>query len=304
MTPESASWLQRFFSYLRHERRLSDHTEKNYHIDLRALCGFCEDRKLSDWKDLDSHQIRAFAALLHRQGLAPRSIQRKLSAVRSFLKFLVREQVIKANPAEDISAPKSPRKLPETLDADQVTHLLNLEGVEPITLRDRAVMELFYSSGLRLDELVQLDLTDLDEQDRTVRVVGKGSKTRIVPVGKMALSAVQQWKRVRASLAGIQETALFVGQRGKRISPRTIQARIAYWAKKQGVSKKVYPHLFRHSFATHLLESSGNLRAVQELLGHADISTTQIYTHLDFQHLARIYDETHPRARKKTRQKS
>ncbi len=299
MNNTQQQWLKKFFSHLRNEKRLSPHTERGYRQDLTALLAFCEKQNLDTWNAISSHQVRSFAAALHRQGLAPRSIQRRLSGIRTFFNFLVREKVLKHNPASDISAPKVARRLPETLDADQVTQLVTIQGQEVITLRDRAIMELLYSSGLRLSELTGLDLGDIDSKDRTVRVTGKGGKTRVVPVGKPALAAVAAWQRVRANLANGDEVALFVGKRGRRISPRSVEARVAYWAKRQGISTKVYPHLFRHSFATHLLESSGNLRAVQELLGHADISTTQIYTHLDFQHLARIYDETHPRAKKK-----
>ena len=293
-------WLEKFFSHLRNERRLSSHTERGYRQDLNTLIQFCTEQKLDNWQSINSYHIRSFAAKLHRTGNAPRSIQRRLSAVRTFFNFLLREGELKSNPAADISAPKAARRLPETLDPDQVAQLVSVKGATPLVIRDRAIMELLYSSGLRLAELVDLNLGDVDLKDRVVRVTGKGNKTRVVPVGSHALTAIKDWQKTRVAMTDTQEQALFVGQRGKRISPRTVQARVSYWAKRQGISTKVYPHLFRHSFATHLLESSGNLRAVQELLGHADISTTQIYTHLDFQHLARIYDETHPRARKKS----
>ena len=299
MKQAQCDWLERFLSHLRTEKRLSPHTERGYTQDLNALVKFCDDADIDTWAHVTSHHVRNFAATLHRQGLAPRSIQRRLSAARSFFNYLLRERILQHNPANGVSAPKVGRRLPETLDADQVTHLVSINGDEIITIRDRAIMELLYSSGLRLGELTALNLGDIDSKDRTVRVIGKGDKTRVVPVGKPALAAVLAWQKVRANMANQEEVALFVGKRGKRISPRSVEARVAYWAKRQGISTKVYPHLFRHSFATHILESSGNLRAVQELLGHADISTTQIYTHLDFQHLARIYDETHPRAKKK-----
>jgi integrase/recombinase XerC len=211
----------------------------------------------------------------------------------------MREGVLKSNTAQDIQAPKIVRRLPETLDADQMARLLELPSGNALVARDRAMMELLYSSGLRLAELVSLDLTSIDLKDRTVRVLGKGRKVRVVPVGKMALAALSAWYTERARLARPDATALFIGRRGRRLGPRAVQARVAYWARRQGIPLHVYPHLFRHSFASHLLESGGDLRAVQELLGHADISTTQIYTHLDFQHLARIYDATHPRARRK-----
>jgi integrase/recombinase XerC len=203
------------------------------------------------------------------------------------------------NPALEVRAPKAPRRLPHTLDADQMARLLEIPAGGGLTARDRALMELLYSSGLRLAELVGLDLGDLDLKDRTVRLLGKGRKSRIVPVGRLALAALRAWLKERAALAAADQLALFVGRRGKRLGPRAIQARVSYWAKRQGLAVHVHPHLFRHSFASHLLESGGELRGVQELLGHADISTTQIYTHLDFQHLARIYDAAHPRARRK-----
>jgi integrase/recombinase XerC len=217
--------------------------------------------------------------------------------LRGFFRFLIREKVLKRNPAADVTAPKAGKRLPGTLDADQMARLLELPGDDPLTVRDRAMLELLYSSGLRLAELVALDLGDVDDADATVRVTGKGAKTRIVPVGRKALAALRAWRRTRAGVAGPDEQALFVSRRGGRLRPRSVQDRIVHWARRQGMDRNVYPHLFRHSFASHLLESSGDLRAVQELLGHADVSTTQIYTHLDFQHLAQIYDQTHPRAR-------
>jgi integrase/recombinase XerC len=243
--------------------------------------------------------VRRFAAESHRKGLGPRSVARRLSAVRTFLNYLIETGVLKSNAGVHVQAPKAPRRLPATLDADQVASLLAISGDDPLTLRDRAILELFYSSGLRLAELVGLNLGDVDAADRTVRVLGKGSKTRIVPVGKQALAALKDWLAVRAELARAGELALFVGHRGERVSPRTVQKRVNEWAKRQGTPTRVHPHMLRHSFATHVLESSRNLLAVQELLGHASLSTTQIYTHLDFQHLASVYDQAHPRARKR-----
>ncbi len=299
MNAEAQDQLNRFFDYLRHERRLSPHTERAYRRDLEVLQQFCDANSLTQWQDLSHFHLRQFAAELHRKGLSPKSIQRRLSAARSFFNFLIRERVLKASPAIDIHAPKAPRKLPGTLDTDVMAKLLAIEGDDPIVLRDKSMMELLYSSGLRLAELVDLDLEDIDWHDRTVRVTGKGNRTRIVPIGRYARKALKSWLKVRGHMATVEETAMFVSSRGARISPRTVEARVEHWAIRQGVPQHVYPHLFRHSFATHLLESSGDLRAVQELLGHADIGTTQIYTHLDFQHLARIYDKTHPRAKRK-----
>ena len=300
MTPTALDRVAQFRRYLTLERRLSKHTDTNYARDLVALVKFCDQHGLKDWKAVDSHHIRTFAAHSHAKGLSPRSIQRRLSAVRGFYDFLVREKVIPSrNPAQDVRAPKARRRLPETLDADRMGRLLEVPVGDAIVARDRAIMELLYSSGLRLAELVGLDLANLDLKDRTVRVRGKGNKERIVPVGTEAASALTQWLKERGGIARPDEMALFLSRDGDRISRRSVQTRVAYWARRQGVSLRVYPHLFRHSFASHLLESGGDLRGVQELLGHADISTTQIYTHLDFQHLARIYDKTHPRARRK-----
>ncbi|HVH82884.1 MAG TPA: tyrosine recombinase XerC [Steroidobacteraceae bacterium] len=313
MSPAALEWLARFRRYLASERRLSTHTDAAYARDLGTLVKFCDQHGLAKWSALDSQHVRSFAAHSHAGGLSPRSIQRRLSAVRSFYEFLLREAPaeaasgkrsrrgarVRANPALEVRAPKAARRLPHTLDADQMGRLLQIPAGGGLTARDRALMELLYSSGLRLAELVGLDLADLDLRDRTVRVLGKGRKARIVPVGRLALAALRAWLKERAALAPMDEPALFVARTGQRLGPRAIQARVSYWAKRQGLGVHVHPHLFRHSFASHLLESGGELRGVQELLGHADISTTQIYTHLDFQHLARTYDAAHPRARRK-----
>jgi integrase/recombinase XerC len=236
----------------------------------------------------------------HRAGAGGKTIQRELSALRSLFRYLLREGDVGQSPAQGVRAPKSPRKLPGTLDADQLCALLDHPDDEPLALRDTAMIELFYSSGLRLAELVSVNLGDIDMDDGTLEVLGKGAKTRRVPVGRHAREAVVHWLKVRPLLAGSGERALFVSQRGNRIHPRTVQQRLQRWALEKGATRNVHPHLLRHSFASHLLESSGDLRAVQELLGHADISTTQVYTHLDFQHLAQVYDKAHPRAKRKT----
>jgi integrase/recombinase XerC len=214
-------------------------------------------------------------------------------------RFLLREKRVDNNPAEGVRAPKSGRKLPATLDVDQVARLLEIEGDAPLDRRDRAILELFYSSGLRLSELAALDVAQVQTSDRLLEITGKGAKTRRVPIGSKALQAIDTWLQVRTGLSSLDETALFVSRRGTRLSPRSIEQRIALRARQQGMPRHVHPHMLRHSFASHLLESSGDLRAVQELLGHADIGTTQIYTHLDFQHLAQVYDKAHPRARKR-----
>jgi integrase/recombinase XerC len=299
MDDPAAAWAEKWFAHLGSERRLSPHTSSNYARDLEAFVTFCDGQKLASWEGVDNFHVRTFAAREHRNGLGPRSIQRRLSALRSFFNFLIREGVLKSNPADGIKAPKAGKRLPKTLDADRMARLLGAPEDDPLARRDHAMMELLYSSGLRLAELVGLDLTDLDLGDRTVRVLGKGSKTRVVPVGRYAVTAVSAWLKDRAILAKPGVTAVFVGQNGRRLGARAIQRRIDRAARRQGIDLKVHPHLFRHSFATHLLESSSDLRGVQELLGHSDISTTQVYTHLDFQHLARIYDQAHPRARRR-----
>jgi integrase/recombinase XerC len=291
--------VERYLASLRNERRLSPHTASNYGRDLAALVHYCETHGLSEWRQLDSQHLRLFAAREHRQGLAPRSVQRRLSACRGLFRYLLREGELRHDPSGDVQAPKARKRLPTPLDADSMARLLEFRGDDSLGARDKAIMELFYSSGLRLAELLGLDLTDVDLRDRTVRVLGKGRKARIVPVGRHAVEALQRWLQERTALAGVGERALFVGVGGRRLGPRIVQRRIARWARLQGLAEHVHPHMFRHSFASHLLESSQDLRAVQELLGHANIATTQVYTHLDFQHLARIYDAAHPRARRK-----
>ncbi len=292
-------WIDRFMRYLEYERRLSKHTCKNYRRDLEALVAWLGKAEVAGWQDVDSEHLRGWSAACYRRGLSARSIQRQLSAARSFFRFLLREKAVRRNPVTSVSAPKARKRLPGSLDADRMARLLDIPGDDPIVRRDRAMLELLYSSGLRLAELCSLGLGDIDLKDATVRVTGKGNKDRIVPVGRHAIEALRRWLRSRGELAAGEEAALFVSNRGTRISPRTVQARVTHWARKQGIDANVYPHLFRHSFATHVLESSHDLRGVQELLGHANIATTQVYTHLDFQHLAQIYDKTHPRARRK-----
>jgi integrase/recombinase XerC len=301
-------WIERFLAHLKFERRMSSHTLSAYRHDLLRLMAFCERRDVQRWSALNNFLVRAFAAGEHAGGIAPRSIQRRLSAARSFYEYLMREGHAKNNPALEVRAPKTKKRLPATLDADQMGRLLDFRVDDSLSARDKAMMELFYSSGLRLSELVGLDVSAVDLADRTVRVLGKGHKTRIVPVGRHAIDALKKWLPHRAALtvkkpgAAAQScAAMFVGKTGRPLSVRAVQLRVGTWAKRQGLTMHVHPHMFRHSFATHLLESSGDLRGVQELLGHADISTTQVYTHLDFQHLASVYDAAHPRARRRPR---
>ncbi|MFV8834967.1 tyrosine recombinase XerC [Aquisalimonas sp.] len=301
MTPAAQACLDRFDSHLGHERRLAALTRQHYRRDLDALVTWCDRHAIEHWQQLHASHIRQFVADGHRGGLSGRSLQRRLAALRTFFRFLVREGLMENDPAADIPAPKSGKRLPRTLDADAVARLLDglAPGDDPLLLRDLALFELLYSSGLRLAEAAGLDLDGVDLQDGAVQVLGKGSRARILPVGRRALSRLEQWLGVRGQLASVDEQALFVSQRGGRLSRRSIENRLTQLAARV-LGQPVHPHMLRHSFASHLLESSGDLRAVQELLGHASIGTTQVYTHLDFQHLARVYDAAHPRARKRS----
>ena len=286
-----------FLAWLRIEKRYSPHTLQGYCRDLRAAAAWMRVEQIPDWNRLTARRVRDFAAFCHREGLSGRSIQRRLSALRSFYAWLMRDGRATTNPAIGVRAPKSPRKLPDPLSVDQLAGLLDTSSDEPLLTRDLAMMELFYSSGLRLAELAALNLDDLPDTDEPLEVVGKGGKTRLLPVGRKARQAIERWLERRPGLVASDEPALFVSRRGGRLSRRAIQQRLAASAARLGLDAHLHPHQLRHSFATHVLESSGDLRAVQELLGHADISTTQIYTHVDFQHLARVYDRAHPRAK-------
>jgi integrase/recombinase XerC len=284
---------------LAHQRRLSPHTLANYSRALDLLLSLKEKTPL---RELEAQQVRRFVARLHAGGLSGRTLALTLSAWRGFYQWLARHHGFPANPVQGVRAPKSPRKLPKALSVEQVQQLLEgPAGDAPEAARDRAMFELLYSSGLRLAELVALDADDgrLDLRQAEVTVTGKGRKTRTVPVGSRAREALRDWLKARALLAAPSERALFVGARGRRIAPGTVQTRLRAWARRQGLGAAVHPHMLRHSFASHVLQSSQDLRAVQEMLGHASISTTQVYTHLDFQALAKVYDAAHPRARKK-----
>ena len=291
-------WLNDFLYHLQTERRLSATTRLHYRRDLNELAGWCDRTGIGCWGDLDTRHVRHYAAQCHRRGLSGRSIQRRLSALRTFFNFLLRENAVQRNPGLDVRAPRSEQHLPDTLNVDDINRLLATGSDDMLGLRDHAMLELLYSSGLRLAELVSLDLADVDFAERMVRVTGKGAKTRVVPVGSKAVRALQAWLAVRPQPQAGSETALFTACTGRRLGHRAVQQRVKQWARRKGVPGDLHPHTLRHSFASHMLESSGDLRAVQELLGHADISTTQVYTHLDFQHLARVYDAAHPRARK------
>lgn len=292
------NYLQPYLHHLKYERGLSALTIENYQRDILqmlSLANIKEDQ--SQLNHINASQIRLFIAKLHSQKLGGKSLARMLSAWRGFFSYLIKYHQFDSNPCQAIKPPKSAKSLPHALAPDQALQLLNIKEDDDISLRDRAILELFYSSGLRLAELISVKIDDVDSHNGTVTVTGKGNKTRIVPVGSFALDAIQLWLNVRMHIQ-TQSSHLFVNPQGRPLSARTIQHRMKYWAIKQGLNSNLHPHLLRHSFATHVLQSSGDLRAVQEMLGHANISTTQVYTHLDFQHLAKIYDQAHPRAKK------
>ena len=290
--------IDQYLEELRVARRSSPHTVSNYARDLRSIARSAQARDIEDWQSVSGDTVRAIIAEQHRDGISGRSLARRLSALRGLYNFMMGQGQCAVNPAQDILAPRDKKALPATLDPDEVSRLLAQNLNDPMICRDLAMFELMYSSGLRLAELVSIDLADLDLSVGQVRVTGKGGKVRDLPVGEHAVNAVNKWLGYRRSLPGADDRAVFLSSRGQRIAPRTVQMRLKKLAESQGLERDCYPHMLRHSFASHLLESSGDLRAVQELLGHADISTTQIYTHLDFQHLAQVYDEAHPRARR------
>ncbi len=294
--PASAEQLAGYIRHLTHERRLSAHTAKNYRRDIEALLRFAADRLPGQ---LTAHDIRRGIAQFHGRGLDGRSLARMLSAWRGFYHYLARDHGAAHNPCIGIRAPKSAKRLPHALSPDEARQLMELASDDALVVRDRAILELFYSSGLRLSELTGLAPEDVNFSDATVRVTGKGNKTRIVPVGSHAVQALQAWLAQRATLPQADAQALFVNLKGRRLGPRTVQSCVRARAQQQGIAARVHPHMLRHSFASHVLQSSSDLRAVQEMLGHASISTTQVYTQLDFQHLAKIYDAAHPRAKKK-----
>jgi len=300
MELKAVEYGQQFLEVLRIERRLSVHTLKAYQRDLAQLQRFCDETDVETWADLTPQQLRQFIAQRHRQGLASRSLQRELSACRSFFNYLIKIKVLQNNPAAAIRAPKAAKKLPYVLDVDQMSVLLDTSADDPLEVRDLAMWELLYSSGLRISELVSVNLMDMDFGASTIHIVnGKGGRSRLLPLGRKAIEAIRAWLLLRDEFIKDDEMALFVGKTGSRLSTRNVQLRLERWRKRQGLQGRLHPHMLRHSFASHMLESSQDLRAVQELLGHSNISTTQVYTHLDFQHLASVYDQAHPRAKKK-----
>ncbi|EPD3068510.1 tyrosine recombinase XerC [Klebsiella aerogenes] len=289
--------VERFLRYLGVERQLSPITLTNYQRQLEALIALADDAGLKSWQQCDAAQVRSFAVRSRRAGLGPASLALRLSALRSFFDWMVSQGELAANPAKGIAAPKIPRHLPKNIDVDDVNRLLDIDLNDPLAVRDRAMLEVMYGAGLRLSELVNLDIKHLDLESGEVWVMGKGSKERRLPIGRNAVEWIEHWLDLRGLFGG-DDDALFLSKLGKRISARNVQKRFAEWGIKQGLNSHVHPHKLRHSFATHMLESSGDLRGVQELLGHANLSTTQIYTHLDFQHLASVYDAAHPRAKR------
>ncbi|KPL98492.1 tyrosine recombinase XerC [Vibrio splendidus] len=293
--------LSRFYEYLRSEKGLSRHTQRNYKQQLETMAAHLVTLGLKDWGQVDAAWVRQLASKGMREGMKASSIATRLSSLRSFFDFLVLRGEMTANPAKGVSAPRKQRPLPKNLDVDEVGQLLDVNEDDPLSIRDRAMMEVMYGAGLRLAELVGINLKDVLGRQGEIRVIGKGDKERKAPFSGLAKEWVDKWLKVRGDLASPGEKALFVSKLGTRISHRSVQKRMEEWGKKQSVASHISPHKLRHSFATHVLESSQNLRAVQELLGHENISTTQIYTHLDFQHLAQAYDEAHPRARKKNK---
>ena len=289
-------YLISFISHLKVVRNLSPHTTKNYKRDITQLIKFLE-KEIHKWKEVEELHVRNFINKERRRGLNPRSLQRMLSSLRSFFNYLLDEEIIEANPASEIRAPKSPSLLPKALDTDLIKKLLDFKPNGDLEIRDKAIAELLYSSGLRLSELCNLDIDSISIKERACRVVGKGNKTRDLPIGEKAIQAIRDWILVRNKLSLPNSKAFFLNKNGKRLSTRSVQLRLKRLGRKRGLPS-IHPHLLRHSFASHILESSGDLRAVQDMLGHSDIGTTQIYTKLDFQQLSKVYDEAHPRAKK------
>lgn len=288
--------LDLFFNYIKFEKRLSELTIKNYQHDINRLINL-NDKKLTE---INSEDIRLSLSKLHASGLSGKSLSRILSSWRGCFLFLNKSQLMKYDPTSGIKAPKAKKKLPQTLSIDQVFNLINIPQTGFIDTRDKAILEFFYSSGLRLSELVNIHISDIDMSEQTLKVLGKGNKFRIVPIGRKAIEALNLWILQRNKLNKILDSELlFLNQHGKKLTARAIQYRLKFWAQKNNIPENIHPHLLRHSFASHVLQSSQDLRAVQELLGHSNISTTQIYTHLDFQHLSKIYDQAHPRSKKK-----
>ena len=295
-------YLDQFIQMLRSEKYYSPHTCLNYRRDLDLFQAYLAAQDIVSWEGVNYNLVSGFAAQRHRQGRKSRTIQRELSSIRSFFQFLIRNDVVAQNPAREVRAPKTDSPLPKTCDAETIDLLLQLpEGSNGLRVRDVAIFELIYSAGLRLAELVNIDLDDIDLAQKHLIVTGKGNKTRHLPIGGKAVVAVRRWLELRPDYCrDANQKALFLSKQGRRISPRNVQSRLEALIQSQALAQHLSPHMLRHSFATHMLESSSDLRAVQELLGHVNIATTQVYTHLDFQHLAQVYDAAHPRAKRRS----
>ncbi len=301
INPNYSSFLtgpvEHFLNYLKSEKQLSINTQINYRRQLYALIDLTEGLDITKWQDIDSSAVRLLISRSRQTGLQARSLSLRLSALRSFFDWMVKNDQISANPARGVLNPKLGQHLPKNIDIDEINQLLDIEYNDPLSVRDRAMLEVMYGSGLRLSELVSLNCRELNLTEGEVRVTGKGNKERKLPLGRESIKWIEHWLTMRNDL-NPQDDAVFISKLGKRISPRNVEKRFAQWGVKQGLSSHIHPHKLRHSFATHMLESSGDLRAVQELLGHADLSTTQVYTHLDFSHLSVVYDSAHPRAKR------
>lgn len=302
---KQTKYLDSYIRVLRSEKYYSPHTCKNYRRDLENFSRYLNDRDITQWEKADYALVSGYSAFRFRNGLKSSTIQRELSSIRGFYQYLIREGVVESNPSKDVSAPKPDQLLPKTCDAEQIGRLLHDRQTDSeLTIRDLAIFELIYSSGLRLAELVGIDINHIDLSQKQMIVTGKGNKTRYLPIGSKAVAAIKRWMKLRPGFVrSTTDQALFLSKLGKRISHRNVQARLNQLVKTQTLDQPLSPHMLRHSFATHMLESSGDLRSVQELLGHANISTTQIYTHLDFQHLAKVYDSAHPRAKMRSAKK-
>lgn len=289
--------VEHFLNHLKSEKQLSLNTQVNYRRQLYAIIDLTKDLDIEKWQAIDSSAVRLLISRSRQTGLQARSLSLRLSALRSFFDWMVKNEMISVNPARGVVNPKLGQHLPKNIDIDEVNQLLDIEYNDPLSVRDRAMLEVMYGSGLRLSELVNINCRELNLREGEVRVMGKGNKERKLPLGRESVKWIEYWLTMRNELKP-QDDALFISKLGKRISPRNVEKRFAQWGIKQGLSSHVHPHKLRHSFATHMLESSGDLRAVQELLGHADLSTTQVYTHLDFSHLSEVYDSAHPRAKR------
>lgn len=300
IAPELQTGMQRYFDHLKYERGYSAHTLKAYQANITELVLYLQTGSITTWQQVDEAVLRTFVIQYKKRQLKARSIQLKLSSLKGLFKFLLQKQFIDTDPSALLVTPKADKPLPKNMAVDEVSQLLNFTPEQTIEFRDKAIMELFYSSGLRLSELAELNLDNIDLANGEVLVTGKGNKQRLLPIGRCAITAISAWLKYRAEFNPANHNALFLSKLGNRISVRQIQQRLSHWAQIQGLNNTLHPHKLRHSFASHVLESSGDLRAVQELLGHENLTTTQVYTHLDFQHLAQVYDQAHPRAKKET----